>query len=617
MPDSRRDLLGYSRYFTKKVPEAWEQLVLLLVLGAVVGAIAVLFTHAALVSPQTLFSLLISGASAGLLVITLPALLTIMLMKGVTRRAMLKHLFFATIISSVVYSIFIVLNALLFYVSKNALPAYLIMLLGNASVYTFWIIINKMVFTANKKRAWVVSALQPLLNVFFYVPLGKYILSLNMPLDIAIIKLLGGMIGSLVIAVLFMYIIDKPMKKALNTSGIKAFSIMVNQWLYNTGTFEETFSSNMGEAKDIPVKIFALRRKKEYKAIFVEPAIHYGPFAGVGGSVFTERMGQHIYGKYNAVPFTLHGTVTAKSNPISSAEVNAMIKEVDKYIDLLDANAFKHSNGFLGEGYEKPCKAINVNINGVSMISLTKAPTVTEDIDEEVGKKLETLASRFSKGVMLIDAHNSRFETSSSDELKGIYPGSKYVEKYEKAIEESCNGYTSGTVRCGVAQVRLHSVLGARKDIGKGFASVCVFDFSKNKKFAMIYFDANNMLPSLREKIIVHVREKFGIDAEVYTTDTHGVNGLSLPASNVLGRSTRAETLLPAVDGMIETALGNIEEVDSHFGIINIRNFRVWGGNAEEKLTKASKYVLRMVKIGTPIIVTAGLIISAWIIYYI
>ena len=50
---------------------------------------------------------------------------------------------------------------------------------------------------------------------------------------------------------------------------------------------------------------------------------------------------------------------------------------------------------------------------------------------------------------MLIDVHNSRYESAGKDELRGIYKESKYVKMYENAIKE-------GDARPGLdAEVRI------------------------------------------------------------------------------------------------------------------------------------------------------------------
>ena len=59
-------------------------------------------------------------------------------------------------------------------------------------------------------------------------------------------------------------------------------------------------------------------------------------------------------------------------------------------------------------------------------------------------------------------------------------------------------------------------------DLGHGYSSVGLFDFA-GRKFAMVYIDANNMLPGFRNSVIKRIKERYGIDSEIYTTDTHSI----------------------------------------------------------------------------------------------
>jgi len=138
---------------------------------------------------------------------------------------------------------------------------------------------------------------------------------------------------------------------------------------------------------------------------------------------------------------------------------------------------------------------------------------------------------------IMIDAHNSRVESANKEELKGIYTGSKYVELYKKAIREALNLRRNQKLFFGSYSIKLSNLIKNAEDIGKGYTSVGIFKFG-NEHFAMIYFDANNMLPSLRENIIKHVKDKYNIWCEVYTYRYTSVNSLNRPFTNVLGRKT-------------------------------------------------------------------------------
>lgn len=612
MPDEKRELFHYTNYFSKEVPNLSIQSMVILFVGALTGIISTAFIHHPVIFSDS-YQIIIYGASSGLLVVSLPAVLTVVMIKLLKRSIKMKHLMFATILSVLFYSLFIIIASAVFTIFGNTTAPYVILLLGNASIYGYWLVIGK--FIIHKRGGTFIPLIQPTLNILFYIPIDKYILNINLPVSIALIKLYAGMAIFLIIGYIFLYMVDRPFKREVNVSGIRVFTIMVNQWLYDI-TPDGKDSKSFGVKKDIGVDILAMKNKDgRYKAIFLKPDIHYGPFSGLGGGIATEHIGDFIHNKYNTNAIMLHGPVNIAHNPVSSAQVYKLSKNIANYIDSLKGNQFSPASGGIYKGSDGPCKAINLSVNGVNIITLTKAPSVTEDIDYEVGNYFKSTVLKNSPNAILIDAHNSRFESASETELKGVYPGSKYVAMYQDAIKDALpDGKRAKKLRFGSSQQKVNSILNFPKDMGKGYTSFCLFEFG-NKRFGMLYFDANNMLPRLRREIISYVKNKYKMQIEIYTTDTHSVNSIALPSSNVLGRYTQSNRLLPIVDALVNLAQHNLEDVNFHSGSFTVNDFRVWGENAEKDITKASKEVVRTVKHIAPFVISAGFIIAAWIIY--
>ncbi len=612
MPDQIRDVTRFSRYFNIEAPGSAVQAALFVILGITTGITATIFTH--LHSGQSIYSLLLTGTSIGVLLITVPSILTVVFTKAMKRRIKLKHAFFAVLAISMLYACFILIDAMIFALTGDYTLAYIILILSNALIYGYWFLINRVVM--NQKRSQVVTAaFQPMINVLLFIPLGRYLFAINIGLGPALIKLWSGMLVFMAIGYAILYTMDRPAKKALRISGVDLITAMVNQWLYDITKETEVFSST-GVKRDVKIKIIALRGRKELKAVFVSPDIHYGPFHEVGGGVATEQMGRKIEEQTGAVPFITHGAVSFPDNPVSTRQIHGLSAIVANYIRDMPESSFSRVKGTILSGRDGPCAARGIIIGNSALLTLTKAPMVTEDIDNSVGAGLSRLASGLLGNVLLIDAHNSRTESSNADELRGIYPGSKYVPMYEKAIRRMAAAKGgSERLRFGAYAEKIGDRLN-RRDLGDGYTSVGVFQFGK-KRFCMIYFDANNMLPSFREDVIRHVLEKFGADSEVYTTDTHSVNTIALPASNVLGRETKPGEMMPILDNMILQALGNVEEVSYAYSETTVKGFKVWGTGMDDILVKVGRDSIRAGKTKIPIIIAAGFIIAAWVIYLI
>lgn len=613
MSDGNRDVTRFTQYFTFISPNSFVQTVFLFLLGLIAGTGATLIVH---YKTGVSLSFIISGASAGVIMISIPALLTAIFIKGLKRNIKLKHALFAVLATAFVYSIFLVIDGAIFAVFNNYAIVYVAIVLINASIYGYWFIINRVVMNQRKSRI-VTAAIQPILNTLFYFPVSSYLLSLSFPVIPVLIKLSAGMAIFMMIGYAILYIMDRPAKRELKLSGIDIITAMVNQWLYAIIKDTDIFGS-AGVKRYVNVNVLALKGRRKFKAIFVKPDLHYGPFSDIGGSITTGYMGKNISKTFNAAPFIIHGAVSMEDNPISTTQIHSLSNKIMEELKSLNGRSFQKATGYIKIGYDKPCKAINIKIGDSSLLTLTKAPTVTEDINREVGLHLEevAVASGSIKDVILIDAHNSRFESANPNELRGIYDGSAYVRNYENAVKQAfSHAVEQSPIKFGSSSELINSQIN-QKDLGNGYTSVGVFGF-KGKRFCIVYFDANNMLPSFRARLLKHIKNKFGMEAELYTTDTHSVNSISNSASNVLGRHTRPQDVVPVLDRLISNAVNNIEDVKYTHLNIKVKGFRVWGKGSEDTLMNVSREVIRLGKRRVPFIIVAGFIIAAWVIYII
>lgn len=610
MPDAQADVIKYTNYFNIRAPSTALQTLLLLLLGTISGLCSGLIIHW---GSSSLLSFVTLGAGAGVMAIAIPSILAGMTIKAIRWKIRLKHIMFAVFGMSFTYAAILVAVSLMFSVSHNYAFATVLLVLANAGMYAYWFFMNRIALGLGKS-AILVSVIQPLFNLLFYVPFGKYLFTLDVPLVSLLEKLYAGMLVFLVISYLIVYLLDRPSKKMLSMSGLAIFGIMVQQWLFDV-TPNSNLAVEHGVYRDVDVKVMSLKGKASPGAVFVKPDIHYGPFASVGGSVAPEALGSFINSKYGAAPFVLHGAVNAGDNPISAQQIVQMKKSIGGVLDTMYSKGGSAVRGTLSIGAKGPCRAINLKLNEVNVLTLSKAPLVTEDIDRDIGHVLESTANPDTSKVVLIDAHNSRFESASKDELRGIYKTSKYVSDYKEAIaSSSAQVSTSKPVSFGSACRKLKRMLPNAKDMGNGFTSAGVFSFG-GKKFAMLYFDSNNMLPSFRSEVLEHIRKKFGLRAELYTTDTHAVNTIALPASNALGRYTKARDAMPFIDDLMSEAISRMEHVSLYYESFTIKRFKVWGEGADEMIIRASKEAIRTFKHVVPFVTAAGFVIAAWIIY--
>ncbi|MDE1855176.1 MAG: DUF2070 family protein [Candidatus Micrarchaeota archaeon] len=613
MPDSRSYITHYVKYFNLQAPSVNVQVIILLLLGAAAGCFAALIIQMHSIN-SGLLQIILLGVSSGILVVSLPAILTTAVIKILRRKMMLKHAMLSTLLITAVYAILFFVGSASYVVTRNALVSSLFLILINAGVYGYWLIMGKFLIGKLRKMA-LVAATQPLLNVLLYLSLGQYILSFRVPLDITLAKLVSGMVVFLLAGYALIYVIDRPSKKILEASGMNVVISMVSQWLFEISNDVNVVGQGVGVRRDLSMGILALKDAEGYKGIFVNPDVHFGPFHGVGGSVVPLSMGKILADKFHTTPFVLHAPLDIQDNPVSTSRAYSLGGLVEQSVRSM--RHFSKAYGSFSLGQAGDCKSLNVKIGDTGIFLLTKAPEVTEDMSREVGTRLQSTAEYMSGGnALIVDAHNSRFETASASELDGIQIDSAYVSKYERAIRESTRKRSNKRMEFGAAHRRIARALGNPRDLGEGYTSVCVFKFG-GRKLCFIYFDANNMLPGFRDKLLEHVRSRFRLEAEVCTSDTHSLNTISSSASMSLGRQTGVNSITPIVDSMIRSALGEMKPASYAYKKVRVKDFYVWGEKADMLIERTGAEVRRLLKYIAPLFVVAAFVIAAWVIYVI
>ena len=347
MTDRNRDVTKFSKYFAMGVPGVPLQALLLILIGAIAGGSSGLLIH---LNSGRLAYFLEAGIGAGIMIISLPAALTVIIKKASKRRLKLKHAFFGVLVISAVYAVLIISNAAIFALLNKPLIAYLMLIVSNAGIYGYWFIVDRVVMSS-KRKPLILAAVQPVLNIFFFLPVGKYILDLDISVLPSLIKLWAGMAVFMCVGYAILFFIDRPAKKAIKMSGVDILSAMVSQWLYNI-TNEANIFHNLSTKKDIDLKVLAIRGRNGLKAVFAKPSIHYGPFAGAGGSIATEVIGKAIAEKYTATPVVMHGAVNMEDNPINKEQVYKISRSITRAIDEMPQSCFLPATGSISRVYK-------------------------------------------------------------------------------------------------------------------------------------------------------------------------------------------------------------------------------------------------------------------------
>ncbi len=552
----------------------------------------------------------VSGSITGILAIMLPTLLTVLVLKSLKRYVGMKYIFFIALVGTIAYSIFILLGGILYALLHIYSISIATILLGDASIFAWWFFASKIVM-GQKKNAIILALIQPTLNAILYLPASSSILGFKTPFNILLLKLYAGMSIFLVISYAIIYIVDRPYKKNFGFHSFDAISQMVQNWLFDINA-SAPFGQNFGTQSDVRTDTLVFRnRQGAMKAIFFAPNIHYGPSGTLAGSDFPYMLERYSNMRYKVPTFIMHCAVDMGSNPVSSSQFNDLRNAFEQGMNGKKADGmFTYSQSRYGDS-----SATRLGLgDDLSLVTLTRAPRVTEDIAQETATLFnELLEAKFGPSI-IIDAHNSRYETAPKEELDGAKFNSKVAKEYITAIKDMdgirCK---AKNMRMGAASTELHARLGNPVDLARGNLNVAVFRLN-GFKYAMIQFNSNNMLPQLRNQIVGTIKRKYRINAEVYTTDTHAVNSPERNAANVLGRQTKYAALMPIIEQTLKEALADMETVSVHHGRHYMKRFKVWGANTMESMITVAKSIYGMTRVIVPIIIAIGFIAAAWII---
>jgi putative membrane protein len=602
-------------FFSRKLPDTPIIFSMLFLLSIITGMVSVAlanYHHLA----ESVLSILAGGVLGGILMVLLPALVTVVIFKSFRRELRIKHLLFITFLGSLAYSLFIILAGAIYQVVGNYPIASIVVLVGDASIYGWWFFINKVVL-GQRKRALFFAFVQPIFNILaFFAASGFFAFAFSIGLTTILVKLFAGIIIFICISYIILYIFDNPIKRNLGLGGIDIFSQAVQNWLFDIESLvpQPVGGSKFGVYSDVNVQTIVFRKPdKSIKAIMFAPALHYGPFGIIGGSDFPFQLERYSLSKYGAPFFAVHGTVNEDNNPVSSSQISALKDCLDRSVKNARHMGGRARMEFHRSTYKDSTISI-LSMNRIGIATFTRAPHVTEDISPEVGTVFRELLEKDGREIVLIDAHNSRYESAPADELAGTTPNSRFMNEYIGAIKGMGGPmHKTSKIKMGVASVDIYDALGRPTDLAPGKLNVMVFFFN-GFKYAMIHFNSNNILPNFRTDIVAHAKKTFGVDAEVYTTDTHYINSLEKNASNVLGRETRLRPLLPLVERALKLALEDAGVVEVYYKRDVMKKFHVWGPNIRETMLAVITSVMGIARVLVPAIIAVGFIVASWII---
>ncbi len=553
-------------------------------------------------SPSTLSDSLLFGGSEGLLFLGAPALLASVLATSVARKEgfskRLRHFSFISLVAAVVCSLFYFAGVLLY---RRFADLATFALLANSAVFLAWFL-ALYVGLGYGWKAFVLASFHPLFSLSFLTIWSSFLIAgVNDP-ALLVLKFLVSSVVLLLGLVSLFYLLNAPAKRNFGASTLQVATLFFAQTVYGKKDIEDFFAE-ISEPADTTLGGVAFKRADgSFKAAFLVPNLHYGPFGNVGGSEFPKLIADGVSAQLKCPAFVFHGTAGHDLNPVYSFSSSRLANEFVQSFKA--ARMFEEKAAFV-RGSRASAKVFGLAFGGGhgAFLAMTRAPENTDDIDLPLGMALSNaLKARGFRETVLVDMHNAK-----TGEQK-MATGSKSFFEFYDLFSGLSAPRQARQFKVGVATDSLKE-FPAAQGVGPAGLKVAAFDIA-GKRACLILVDGNNMLPAFRRNVLLKVlsRHRFSY-CDVLTTDSHAVNNIS-GVHNPLGSHSENEKLLPRIEAAVEKALKDLEPCSA--AVVSRRtSIEVLGSGRTPELLSTISAIVSIAKILAPIVLFASVVVAA------
>ncbi len=570
-----------------KLPSRRRSIISLLAMGFLFGLLTHFITPVEADSAYGLaLGLLMRGAD-GLLLISVPAILSAFAITLIKRELSLQKSLFIALVSSFLYAFF-------YFIAKTGISPD-VLFVGYGLVFVVWYVVARVFFNLHWYTAFTLSLIQLVFNAGFLF-LGRMMVLSNDPAT-TVLKLYLSSLAFIFALYAVFWLIDAPMKRNFGVSGVEAASLFMAQWMVKSKGLEEMFQS-VGEEVETLVSVMSLCRKGK-ECLFVVPAVHYGPFGNLGGSDFPHLLAERL-GNGGREVFVFHGTATHDFNPVATEEISSLIDGCNR---ALSGMKLEKARGAFLIGKAGSSRALCLVANKNCFISLTRAPKTTEDMDFALGMSIRYLALSLGMDEAAVaDAHNSE-----TGEISRVYAGDpigfEYLDSVKGALSKK---FRYEPLKFGFSRDDLSGV--SEGTTGKGGLKAAVFQ-AGDKLHGILLFDANGITPGFRRRLIEAAREREGVECEIYTTDTHSINTVS-GVLNPIGNREGEEFVTRVLDA-VELAKDDLSEFEVGMKTERVR-IKVFGTQQSSELLGTINSIVAVARVAVPIVFLVTALFVLW-----
>lgn len=387
-------------------------------------------------------------------------------------------------------------------------------LLGFAAVVT----LRTIVFIATSSEpAWrrgLAVLLQPVFCVivflFFWAGVSASFTSHIWPF-IAVSPIIA-----LIASALFFYPIERLGEKTYSMPSLPMFKAFIVNWVTNDNAPLEGLLEKMGEDTDVEVNVLKFEASSKPKAAVVVSLVHPGPFKNIGSSTLPALMKHNFQKELHCETATPLGVLGHERDLASQAQNQKIITQVTASANFKASSNLASPAVRASEGVASACCQI---FGDTALVCFTLSPQTTEDLPQELGQFVSEEAAKYGlKHTIVVNSHNS---------LTDVIEVEKYLDALKKAASQSLQkAVEQSPSQFMVGAASIYPVEFTLKDGMAAGGITAVVAKVQEQKSVYVVIDGNNMIPSLREKILASLRSAGFEEGEVLTTDTHAVSAI-------------------------------------------------------------------------------------------
>ncbi len=483
-----------------------------------------------------------------------------------------------------VWLFFIIIGYVVAYFTASSSWTIKLCLLGFSAVLMFRLIVLYSTSFTNYPRFLLASIFPPFLClvpfVFFW-----WLDNINVPAILSFLAI--ALAVTIVSSFSFIFLLNFIGKRSVGEQSIPIFRAFLLNWVTGLNAPLEVFLEKLSEEHDIEVSITKFESLKT-KVFIVVPSVHPGPFKNVGSSLLPSMLKvalEQKFGGFACVPLGLMGH---ELDVASQSQVQKIIAGTLESTNFRAKEATATPFVKVSNGLATVCCQI---FGKTALTSFSLAPMTTEDFPRELGDAVRSEAEKLGlESCVAINAHNSIDGVADTQTALNAL---KHVAAtcLRKALSQR-----PAPFKVGAANV-MPGGLSLKDGMGPGGITVVAVEVD-SQKAAYVVVDGNNMVSGLREKILEALQSLGFTEGEVFTTDTHAVNAVTVDRRGYhpVGEVISHQMLVGYICDAAKNALADMEPAKFGYRSTLIPRVKVIGWKPLEKLCVLTDDVIQTAK---------------------